>query len=49
MINKLVSSKSIIAKIIADLDLQEEEIKISDFIEWIGEANEKICAVTQCI
>lgn len=49
MINKLVSSKSIIAKIIADLDLQEEEIKISDFIEWIGEANEKIGAVTQCI
>ena len=42
MINKLVSSKSVIAKIIADLDLQEEEIKISDFIEWIGEANEKI-------
>ncbi len=49
MINKLISSKSIIAKIIADLDLQEEEIKISDFIEWIGEANEKIGAVTQCI
>ena len=49
MINKLVSSKSIIAKIIADLDLQEEEIKISDFMEWIGEANEKIGAVTQCI
>ena len=49
MINKLVSSKSVIAKIIADLDLQEEEIKISDFIEWIGEANEKIGAVTQCI
>ena len=49
MINKLVSSKSVIAKIIADLDLQEEEIKISDFMEWIGEANEKIGAVTQCI
>lgn len=45
--NKLVSSKSVIAKIISDLDLKEDEIKITDIRNWIGEAMEKIGAVQQ--
>jgi hypothetical protein len=49
MITKLTSVQSIIAKVIADLDLQEDELKISDTIEWCGEAIEKIGAVTQFI
>ena len=47
MITKLISSKSVIAKIIADLDLKENEIKITDYLEWIGEGIEKIGAVQQ--
>lgn len=47
MINKLVSSKSVIAKIIADLDLDEDDMRISDIREWIGEAVLKIGAPTQ--
>lgn len=45
--NKLVSSKTVIAKVIADLDLKEDEIKITDVREWIGEAMEKIGAIQQ--
>lgn len=45
--NKLVSSKAVIAKVIADLDLKEDEIKITDVREWIGEAMEKIGAIQQ--
>lgn len=45
--NKLVSSKAVLAKIIADLDLKEDEIKITDIREWISEAMEKIGAVQQ--
>lgn len=45
--NKLVSSKAILAKIIADLDLKEDEIRITDISEWIGEAMEKIGAIQQ--
>lgn len=45
--NKLVSSKSVITKIISDLDLKEDEIKITDIRNWIGEAMEKIGAVQQ--
>lgn len=47
MITKLVSSKVAIAKVIADLGLQEDEILISDMREWIGEGIEKIGAVQQ--
>ena len=47
MITKLVSSKAVISKIIADLDLKEDQIKITDFQEWIGEATEKIGAIQQ--
>lgn len=45
--NKLVSSKAVLAKIIADLDLKEDEIRITDVREWIGEAMEKIGAIQQ--
>lgn len=47
MIDKLTTSKEIIAKIIADYDLKEDEIKITDIKEWIGEGMEKIGAVQQ--
>lgn len=47
MIDKLTTSKEIIAKIIADYDLKEDEIKITDIREWIGEGMEKIGAVQQ--
>nr|DAJ75139.1 MAG TPA: biofilm development protein [Caudoviricetes sp.] len=43
--NNMVSSKAVIAKIIADLDLKEDDIKITDIREWISEAMEKIGAV----
>lgn len=45
--NKLVSSKAVLAKVISDLDLKEDEIRITDISEWIGEAMEKIGAVQQ--
>ena len=45
--NKLVSSKAVLAKVISDLDLKEDEIRITDIVEWIGEAMEKIGAVQQ--
>jgi len=44
MIYKLTSVKSVIAKVFTDLDLQEETHRISDMIEWAGEALEKIGA-----
>jgi len=43
--NNMISSKSVIAKILADLDLKEDQIKISDFYEWITEALLKIGAL----
>lgn len=43
----MVSSKAVIAKIIADLDLKEDDIKITDIREWLSEAMEKIGAVQQ--
>jgi hypothetical protein len=46
MIYKMVSSKAVVAKVIADLGLREDKIKITDISEWIGEAMEKIGAVT---
>lgn len=49
MITKLTSIKTVIAKIIADLDLKEDDIKISDIRSWCGEAVEKIGAVTQFV
>lgn len=47
MICKMVSSKAVVAKIIADLNLSEQSINITDISEWIGEALEKIGAISQ--
>ena len=46
MIEKMVTSKTVIAKIIADLGLEEDDIKITDIKSWIGEAVSKIGAVS---
>nr|DAL01668.1 MAG TPA: hypothetical protein [Caudoviricetes sp.] len=43
--NKLVSSNTVIAKVIADLQLQETDIRITDIREWIQEAVLKIGAI----
>jgi hypothetical protein len=45
MVYTYVSVKSIIAKVITDLGIQEENIPISDMINWSGEALEKIRAI----
>ena len=42
MIYNLTSVKRVIAKVFADLDLKEGDHRISDMIEWSGEALEKI-------
>lgn len=47
MIYNMVSSKSVVAKIIADLDLKEQDFKIADIREYIGEAMEKIGSIAQ--
>lgn len=43
----MISSNAIIAKVIADLDLQERDIQITSIREWIGEAMQKIGSVNQ--
>jgi hypothetical protein len=43
--NKLISSGTIIAKVVADLDLKEDQIRITDIREWIQEAVLKIGAI----
>ena len=45
--NRMISSAAIIAKVIADLDLKEDQIRITDMREWISEAILKIGAVQQ--
>lgn len=47
MIYKTIGSKSIIAKVIADLNITDDQIRITDIKEWIGEAIEKIGAYSQ--
>lgn len=47
MVYKMVSSKSVLAKIIADLSLEEQDIKITDIKSWIGEACMNIGSVNQ--
>jgi hypothetical protein len=42
MIYNLTSVKRVIAKVFTDLDLKEGDHRISDMIEWSGEALEKI-------
>ena len=45
--NRLISSKAVIAKCIADLDMPEDKIRISDWREWIIEGMLKIGALQQ--
>lgn len=45
--NRMISSKTVLAKVIADLDLKEDQIKISDISEWICEGMLKIGAIQQ--
>jgi hypothetical protein len=47
MIYNYTRCESVIAKIMADLDLSEKNIRITDIKEWIFEAVEKIGAPTQ--
>lgn len=49
MVTKLTSIKTVIAKVIADLDLKEDDVRITDIREWVGEAIEKIGAIQQFI
>lgn len=45
--NRMISSASVVAKVIADLDLKEDQIRITDIREWIMEGILKIGAVQQ--
>lgn len=47
MIYKYTSVKRVIAKVFTDFDLQEGDHRISDMIEWVGEALEQINAFPQ--
>ena len=47
IVNRMISSKSVIAKVIADLDLKEPDIRITDIKEYILEAILKIGAIQQ--
>lgn len=49
MIYKLTSSKKVIAKVFADLNLREGEYRITDMLEWVGEALLKIGAISSLI
>lgn len=45
--NRMISSASVVAKVIADLDLKEDQIRITDIREWVMEGILKIGAVQQ--
>lgn len=47
MINKMITSKSVIAKVIADLGIEENELLITDCRQWIAEAVMNIGSVNQ--
>lgn len=47
MIYKMTSSKSVVAKVIADLGLTESEILITDIKQWLSEAMMNIGSVNQ--
>jgi hypothetical protein len=47
MIYKFTTSQKIISKILSDLDISEESIRLADLKEWCGEAIEKIGSVKQ--
>jgi hypothetical protein len=49
MIYKYIKCESVIAKIMADLDISEKNQRITDIREWIFEAIEKIGAPMQYI
>jgi hypothetical protein len=43
--NRMISSKTVIAKAVADFDIPEDKIKISDWREWLLEGILKIGAI----
>lgn len=43
----MVSSKAVVSKVIADLDLREEDIKITDIKQWIADGCMNIGSVNQ--
>jgi len=43
----MISSRQVISKVFADLDIKEGSNRQSDMIEWVGEAVEKIGSVRQ--
>lgn len=45
--NRMISSASVVAKVIADLDLKEDQIRITDIREWVMEGILKIGAIQQ--
>lgn len=49
MVYSYTSCKKVIAKVITDLDLQEGDYKVSDFVEWVGEGLEEIGAFPSLI
>jgi len=49
MIYNFIPCRQVVAKVLADLDIKEESIRISDMIEWCAEAIEKIGSVKQLI
>ena len=49
MIYKYTKCESVIAKIMADADMSEKNIRITDIREWIFEAVEKIGAPVQYV
>jgi len=49
MIYNLVSCKVVIAKIFADLNLDEDTHRVADMVEWIGEGMKKIGSFPQLV
>lgn len=49
MVYRYTSVKTVIAKVLADLDIQEENFRLADCLEWISEALEKIGSFPQFI
>lgn len=45
MVYNTISTRHVLTKILRDLDIQEENTRLTDFIEWIGEGLTKIGAV----
>lgn len=49
MIYSYTKCESVIAKVMADLNMSEKDVRITDIREWIFEAVDKIGAPTQYI